>query len=352
MSVTLRKRKSKTTGRTTLFLDIYDRGKRTTEFFNFKIEKSDPERINKLRLAERRRAMLELEIANGSFGFVANHMKNASFLVYFQNFIDRYKKKDIRMFKYSLAKLKLLLKDKDISFSNIDISLVKHFKDHLTDDSKLNGETPYDYFVRFKRVIMKSYEDGYISADFIQKMKSISITRKNVIIKDVLDHDELKSLYATECGNKQIKQAFLFACYTGLGMAELRKLTWSNIQKNRIKTTRSKNDMPVNNEIPDFVINFLGERGNYNDLIFNDLPSDTAVWKTLGNWIKRAKINKHISFYCARHTFAVNLLLGGANLKTVADCMGHSSTKNTVKYLVYVNALKDEATMKLPNPTQ
>ncbi|KAB5490839.1 MULTISPECIES: tyrosine-type recombinase/integrase [Flagellimonas] len=48
----------------------------------------------------------------------------------------------------------------------------------------------------------------------------------------------------------------------------------------------------------------------------------------------------HIPFYCARHTFAHQLLINGANLKTVADAMGHSSIRSTLKYLNHLHSYK------------
>jgi integrase len=352
MSVYLIERKSPITGKTSFRLDFSINGTKHTETLKFKIEKNDPDKKQKLQLAKRIRAQKELEISSGEYGYITKQMKSASFLVYFQSFIDNYKNKDIRMYKYALAKLRILLNNKDVAFNKININLVEDFKEYLVNGAGLRGETPYDYFARFRRVLTKSYRDGYLNADFIQNIKSISISRKNVFQKDVLNHDELKTLFLTECGNQRTKSAFLFACYTGLGMAEIRELTWANIQKNRVRIPRAKTGMLINNAIPDFVLNFLGVRSAYDDRIFHELPSDTAVWKTLGNWIKKATINKHISFYCARHTFAANLLIGGANLKTVADCLAHSNIQHTVKYLVYVSALKDEATMKMPDPTQ
>ncbi len=43
--------------------------------------------------------------------------------------------------------------------------------------------------------------------------------------------------------------------------------------------------------------------------------------------------------------------MNGANLKTVADAMGHSSTKSTLKYLNIINKLQDEAIDNLPSIT-
>ena len=41
--------------------------------------------------------------------------------------------------------------------------------------------------------------------------------------------------------------------------------------------------------------------------------------------------------------------MNGANLKTVADLLGHSTTQHTIKYLNYTDPLKEEAINKLPN---
>ncbi|MEY3398294.1 MAG: hypothetical protein RL220_888 [Bacteroidota bacterium] len=41
------------------------------------------------------------------------------------------------------------------------------------------------------------------------------------------------------------------------------------------------------------------------------------------------------------------LFMNGVNLKTVTDCMGHTTIQHTLKYLNHVDELKDEAVLKL-----
>lgn len=53
-------------------------------------------------------------------------------------------------------------------------------------------------------------------------------------------------------------------------------------------------------------------------------------------------------FHCARHSFAVNILNGGANIKTVQSLMGHASIEMTEKYLRVVDELKHKAINSLP----
>jgi site-specific recombinase XerD len=70
--------------------------------------------------------------------------------------------------------------------------------------------------------------------------------------------------------------------------------------------------------------------------------------KALGRWVKRAGIDKHITWHCARHSFAVNILNNGANIKVVSSLLGHSGLKHTEKYTRAVDSLKKQAIDSLP----
>ena len=168
----------------------------------------------------------------------------------------------------------------------------------------------------------------------------------------IITEKELQKVTNVECGNPEIKRAFLFACYTGLGLAECKVLKWSHITNNRLTIDRQKNSAEINLALSKTALELLGERQQSKNLIFDltfngKFISETSINRTLTNWVERAGVDKRLSFYCGRHTFAVRLLTNGANLKTVSDALAHKSTANTVKYLNYVNSLKDEATSNL-----
>ena len=55
-----------------------------------------------------------------------------------------------------------------------------------------------------------------------------------------------------------------------------------------------------------------------------------------------------VLFHCGRHSFAVNILNNGANIKTVASLLGHSGLKHTEKYTRAIDSLKQEAINSLP----
>lgn len=84
------------------------------------------------------------------------------------------------------------------------------------------------------------------------------------------------------------------------------------------------------------------------DPIFN-LPSHTMCLKALSRWTKRAGIDKHITWHCARHTFATQILTNGANIIVAKELLGHSSTRYTEIYTRAVDAKKKEAVNSLPS---
>lgn len=362
MGVHLRTKKLSNGGKT-FYLDIYRDGVREYEFLGIKINPSDStkDKNEKTTLAKTIRAKREIEVNSEEYEVVPKHKKKADFMQFFLAYIQNSKGKGVRKFKATLLRFDDYLKySKDKSSSKpfderkwesfpvkrLSKKVCQGYYDYLKHESGLTGETPYDYFKRFRTVVNSAIDERMLLKN---PLKGIQIKREgNNLKKEILEREELQKLTETYCGNTEVKRAFLFACFTGLGEAELRKLTWRRIQNDRLRIFREKNGEPIYNLLPPFALKILGERGASNDLIFT-LPSSAAIGKNIRNWVKNAQIDKKISFYCARHTFAVQLLENGANLKTVADCLGHTSTKHTLKYLNYTNKLKDKAITDLPS---
>ena len=70
--------------------------------------------------------------------------------------------------------------------------------------------------------------------------------------------------------------------------------------------------------------------------------------KTLRRWTKRAGIDKHITWHCARHSFATNILNNGANIVVVANLLGHAGLKYVGKYVRALDEAKKAAVNSLP----
>ncbi|MFD0796241.1 tyrosine-type recombinase/integrase [Maribacter chungangensis] len=348
MSVQLRSRKLKS-GEKSLYLDIHHNGERWREFLKIRLSPKDADRIEKKRLADKIRANRELEILSDETGHVPQHLKNQNFYLFAEHFIKTYKFKDVRIVASAVEKFKLAIDNPRLKISQVTPSVMEIYKNYLVYDAGLAGETAHNYFTRFKKVLRSAKIQGYLKVMPTEDIRFSNPNKDDTLRKQVLDGEELQKLANTHCGNSEVKKAFLFACYTSLGFAEIRELTWGNINKSRLITDRKKTGELINNRLNPTALAILGTPKKKDDFVFNvqDL-SINGLNKTIGYWVQRARINKHITFYCARHTFACLLLMNGANLKTVADAMGHSSTKSTLKYLNFINKLQDEAIDNLP----
>ena len=348
MSVQLRSRTLKS-GEKSLYLDIHHHGERWREFLRIKLSPKDPSRTEKKKVAEKIRANRELELLSDDTGHIPKHLKKLNFFVFAENYLKNYKNKDIRIVASSVEKFKLAIANPRLTISQITPKIMEAYKDYLIHDAGLTGETAHNYFTRFKKLLKAAKLQGYIREMPTTDIRFSNPNKDDTLKKQVLDTDELQQLAAAYCGNPEVKKAFLFACYTSLGLAEIRELKWSNINKGRLITYRKKTGELINNRLNQTALQLLGKPKQKDNYIFKlQNLSDNGANKAIHYWVKRAQINKHITFYCARHTFACQLLLNGANLKTVADAMGHSSTKSTLKYLNHVQKLQDEAIDRLP----
>lgn len=93
----------------------------------------------------------------------------------------------------------------------------------------------------------------------------------------------------------------------------------------------------------DVLIRLIGQQkeDDYDDRIFKVPLYDTCN-HYLGRWVKLAGIKKK-TWHCDRHSFAVNILNKGANIKVVSSLLGHTSLKITERYLHVVDNLKHDA---------
>ena len=222
---------------------------------------------------------------------------------------------------------------------------------------RFKGEGAHTLYARFKKVIKAAIE-----ADVIVKNPCNGVIIKidaNKLNKDVLSMDEIKRLISTHYAGESvnIRRAFIFCLYCGLRWCDVKDLTLANVDyANKLlkfeqnKTKGHSNASGVIIPLNDGLLTLIGQPsadGKRDELIF-PLPSHTMCLKALRHWVKRAEIDKHITWHCARHSFAVNILNNGANIKTVASLLGHSGLKHTEKYTRAVDSLKQAAIDSLP----
>lgn len=219
------------------------------------------------------------------------------------------------------------------------------------------GDGAHTLYARFKKVVKAAVE-----VDVMRKNPTSMVSIKvdnGTLKKDILSQDEIVCLIDTHYPgeNPNIRRAFIFCLYCGLRWCDVKELTFANVDysnrllrfeqaKTKGHSTASSVVIPLN----DGLLSLIGQpstEGNRDEVVF-PLPSHNMCLKALRHWTKRAGIEKHITWHCARHSFATNILSNGANIKTVASLLGHSSLQHTEKYLRAVDSLKEAAINSLP----
>ena len=316
-----------------------------------------------LELAKKIRFEKGQQLLESVEGYRLKKDRDINFLDYFQSYIDSYTKKDINMIKIALSRFKDFLKEtpeynkfmKRIKPEQITRDMVEAYTEYLQTRSK--GEGARSLYARFKKVIKYAVEH-----DVMAKNPCTGIVIKvddQQLKKDVLSMDEIQTLIATHYKqeNPNIRRAFIFCLYCGLRFCDVKDLTFKNVdysnkllkfEQNKTKGHSANSGVVI--PLNDGLLKLIGEPtdNDSRDKVIFPLPTYMACLRSVGRWVKRAGIDKHITWHCARHSFAVNILNNGANIKTVASLLGHSGLIHTEKHTRAIDSLKQEAINSLP----
>lgn len=355
MSVTLRKRKN-ANGTTTLMLDIYNDGIRIYERLTH-LQLAKPSNLldresNKelLQKAEAIRLSRAVELESTNYDMASDAGKNTVVTTWMKSYIDGYTKKDIRTMQSVLARFNEYLKGikkTGLTFGNINALIIEDFIDYLQDRS--TGEGASSYYKRFKKMLKNAYRKRLMKEnvlDFVEKKVKGKAKKK-----DILTLDELKTLAATTTESSEVKRAALFSSVTGLAWVDIKKLKWKEIkiEGKMLEMVRSKQEtanVTVSIPLNDTAMTLLGEAGKPTENVFT-LPTANGANKTLKAWVKRAGIDKKITWHNLRHSYGTNLILNDVDVVTTSELLGHATLAHTNRYVDSAAELKQKATDKI-----
>lgn len=365
-------------GRESLFLDYYfgyadgvtkkiSRRRESLKLYLSVSPKTTEERARNrdtLELAKRIRFEREQVLKYNMLGYRLKRADDINFLDYFRNYIDRYTRKDIRCLKLAFSRFCDFIADDPVysrcrgfvSPNLVTKDMVIAFTEYLKGRSR--GEGAHSIYSRFKKVIRHAVEAGVLQKDPCAGVSLKSDER--MLKKDILSQEEIRRLAAVRCEDidPDICRAFIFCLYTGMRYCDMKDLTFANVDRsNRLlrfeqdKTAGHSSSSGVVIPLNDSLLRLIGQPSGQTSMdqrIFR-LPSYSTSLKAIKKWVRLAGIDKHISWHCARHSFAVNILNNGANIKTVASLLGHSSLRHTEKYTRAIDSLKQQAIDSLPD---
>lgn len=204
-----------------------------------------------------------------------------------------------------------------------------------------------------RSIINKAIKSEIIPESYYPFKKYTIKTSRNEDSKEILTIEELDKLKHYEPLTNEMtlaKDLFLFSYYSrGINFVDLMQLKSNNISNKTITYARSKTGVIVSfklNERSEQILNtYITPNTPY---LFPFLKISNPAQSTIEN-LKKKKlkeininlkrimkvlgIQKNITYYCARHTFATHLKFNNISIEIIREALGQKDINSTISYL-------------------
>jgi integrase len=232
----------------------------------------------------------------------------------------------------------------DIPIREIEPQFIEDYYAYLLEERKLAGSTLLTAITKLKQIMLIAQRKGYVQVNPFAGFRFKVRTRD----RGYLTEDELHRFMTVELRlykQRQVRDIFVFCCFTGLAYSDVKKLTFDDIQtsfdgelwliakRKKTNATFYVKLLPVAKELIEQYRKVAKNR-----FVF-PVPNDTDnMNRTLRRIAKQAGITKWISSHMARHTMATTVCLSqGVPIETVSQMLGHTNIHTTQIYAKITN---------------
>lgn len=237
--------------------------------------------------------------------------------------------------------IKFEYKVNDIAVTEVDHKFITGFEYYLKTERNCAHNTAIKYITNFKKVIRIVYANGWITKDPFFNWKA----RLKTVDRQFLSELEIEDLINKQFGIprlEQVRDLFVFSCFTGLAYADVQKLKKENIvigiDGNKwINTKRKKTDTISNIPLLPTSLALIEKYATHKNIVNSDKLLPVLSNQKMNAYLKEIAdlcgITKNLTFHLARHTFATTITLtNGVPIESVSKMLGHKSLKTTQHY--------------------
>jgi len=258
-------------------------------------------------------------------------------------------KKYIESFVHLKSFIKAYYKANDIKLKDLKLNFLNEYEYFLKTQKGLEQSTINKAIQRFRKVIQFALEQEYIDKNPFIGYKAKRLQKEVIYLSD----DELKSLENYDFSQtrlQQVKDLFVFCCYTGLAFKEMSNLKPEHIVKgfdgNKwIKMNREKTSKPLMIPLLPKALDMINKYQNEEILL--PVISNQRFNSYLKEIADIVGLKKNLTHHIARKTFASTVLLfNDVPMEVVSELLGHSKISTTQDYYAKIVNKKLSETMK------
>lgn len=223
----------------------------------------------------------------------------------------------------------------DIPLVSLRPDFIQRFSIYLSVERGLRGGTVWLNCMVLKGVVVRAHKRGILKSNPFAEFR----IAKNIRERQYLTEEELQVLMNHSFHHPlraYTRDLFVFSALTGMSFIDIRELKKSEICQidghTWIVTARHKTGVPFRVKVlPQAKTILQCYISNHQEEIF-DKCEYHVVAKQLHRVMAECGIQKHITFHCARHTFAIMALNHGMPIESVSSILGHSNITTTQIY--------------------
>ncbi|MNK02919.1 Tyrosine recombinase XerD [compost metagenome] len=235
----------------------------------------------------------------------------------------------------------------DVTIHQLDFNFINGFSHYLKTVLRIGQISVAKYIKHLKKIVNNFCIKTRLldHNPFVEYKNGVKPKERQCLTQEELDHMVRKVITIPRLD--QVRDIFIFCCYTGLSYADVKKLRQSEIVKGVdgkqwILTTRKKNGSSSRVPLLEPAIAIIEKYRNYppcaNGFLVLPVLSNQKMNAYLKEIADLCEIAIVLTFHIARHTFATTVMLSnGVPIETVGKMLGHSLLTTTQHYAKIVD---------------
>jgi site-specific recombinase XerD len=237
--------------------------------------------------------------------------------------------------------LKINYKTSDMYLTELNYKFITEFEHYLKTVRKCNHNSTIKYIRNVRKVVNIALANDWLMKDpFLKFRGSIKEVERDFLSTEELQAIEDKEFKISRLD--EVRDMFVFSCYTGLAYADIAKLSLNEIEKGIdgerwIYTHREKTETKSNIPLLPKALEIIEKYKKHPECIISGKLLPVRSNQKMNAYLKEiadvCDITKNLTFHSARHTAATTVwLTNGVPIESVSSMLGHKNIRTTQIY--------------------